>query len=164
MSRPGGSRSTGVVPKAWHSAVVDDQGRIERIPYELCVLVALRDALRRREVYVDGAKRWRNPEDDLPGDFEDTREVHYAALRQPTDPTEFIAGLRRRMADALARLDRALVDDPASGRLAGRGSSPVRESPGLPCRSLPRCRNRGTCRRSRTRSCDGGAPWTCWTC
>lgn len=47
--------------------MVDEQGRIERFPYELCVLVALRDAIRRREVYVDGGHRWRNPEDYLPG-------------------------------------------------------------------------------------------------
>ncbi|MDG3013662.1 Tn3 family transposase [Corynebacteriales bacterium D3-21] len=105
----------GVVPKAWREAVVDDRGRIERIPYELCVLVALRDAVRRREIYVEGAGRWRNPEDDLPGDFEASREVHYAALRQPVDPTQFVTGLRRRMSEALTRLDGALVDGTAGG-------------------------------------------------
>jgi hypothetical protein len=26
----------GVVPRAWRDAVVDDRGRVERIPYELC--------------------------------------------------------------------------------------------------------------------------------
>jgi len=48
----------GVVPKAWLDGVVDSDGRAERIPYELCVLIALRDALRRREVYVQGAGRF----------------------------------------------------------------------------------------------------------
>lgn len=62
----------GVVPKAWREAVADENGRVERIPYELCVPLALRDALRRREIYVVGGNRWRNPEDDLPGDFDDT--------------------------------------------------------------------------------------------
>lgn len=75
----------GVVPEQWRAAVVDDKGRVERIPYELCVLVSLRDALRRREIWVVGANRWRNPEDDLPADFEDNRDVHYAALGQPQD-------------------------------------------------------------------------------
>ena len=42
----------GVVPKAWREAVVDERGRVERIPYELCTLIALRDAFRRREIYV----------------------------------------------------------------------------------------------------------------
>ncbi|WP_411143791.1 hypothetical protein [Streptomyces sp. x-80] len=44
----------GVVPEHWRAAVVDDKGRVERIPYELCVLVALRDAVRRREIWVVG--------------------------------------------------------------------------------------------------------------
>jgi TnpA family transposase len=105
----------GVVPKAWRGAVVDERGRVERIPYKLCVLVALRDALRRREIYVDGANRWRNPDDDLPGDFDTTREVHHAAIRQPLDATEFIIGLRERMSAALTRLDTALVDGSAGG-------------------------------------------------
>ncbi|MFE6159278.1 hypothetical protein ACFQ7F_10250 [Streptomyces sp. NPDC056486] len=52
----------GVVRKDWREAVVDDKGKTERIPYELCVLVALRDAVHRREIYVEGAARWRNPD------------------------------------------------------------------------------------------------------
>lgn len=78
----------------WRVAAVDDKGRVERIPYELCVLVALRDAVRRREIWVVGANRWRNPEDDLPADFEDNRDVHYAALGQPQDSGEFITALQ----------------------------------------------------------------------
>ncbi|WP_327209269.1 Tn3 family transposase [[Kitasatospora] papulosa] len=98
----------GVVPEHWRAAVVDDKGRVERIPYELCVLVSLRDALRRREVWVAGASRWRNLEDDLPPDFEDNRDVHYSAIRQPQDPQEFIAALQKRLRDALTGFDQAL--------------------------------------------------------
>ena len=105
----------GVVPVAWRDAVVDEDGRVERIPYELCVLVTLREALRRREVYVAGARAWRNPEDDLPGDFDAAREVHYAAIRAPLDPAAFITDLRRRLAEALTRLDGALADGSAGG-------------------------------------------------
>jgi TnpA family transposase len=122
----------GVVPRAWRAAVVDERGRVERIPYELCVLVALRDALRRREIYVDGANRWRNPDDDLPGDFETTREVHYGAIRQPLDPTEFIAGLRERLAAALDRFDSALGDGSAGGvAITTRRSEPWMTVPRL---------------------------------
>lgn len=60
----------GVVPRAWREAVTDERGRVDRIPFELCPLIALRDALRRREIYVEGGNRWRNPDDDLPGDFD----------------------------------------------------------------------------------------------
>ncbi|MFE7235912.1 hypothetical protein ACFY3J_36370 [Streptomyces sp. NPDC001231] len=98
----------GVVPEQWRAAVVDDKGRVERIPYELCVLVSLRDALRPREIWVAGASRWRNPEDDLPPDFEDNRDVHYGAIRQPLDPGEFIDGLQTKLREALTRFDTAL--------------------------------------------------------
>ncbi|MFH9298931.1 Tn3 family transposase [Streptomyces sp. NPDC017520] len=105
----------GVVRKDWREAVVDDKGKVERIPYELCVLVALRDAIRRREIYVEGGKRWGHPEDDLPGDFESARTVHYAAIRQPEDPKEFVTGLKRRMTASLDRLSAALADGSAGG-------------------------------------------------
>lgn len=105
----------GVVRKDWREAVMDEKGKIERIPYELCVLVALRDAVRRREIYVEGATRWRNPEDDLPGDFEATRTVHYAAIRQPLDPQEFITDLKKRMTAGLDGLSAALADGSAGG-------------------------------------------------
>src|SRR5262249_46091536 len=113
-------------------------GRVERIPYELCVLRALRDGLRRREIWVVGANRWRDPEADLPADFEVSREVHYTALRQPLDPSAFVEELRRRMRTALASLDDALGADatggvrhrPSPGHRRGRGHPATFTRPG----------------------------------
>ncbi|MET8877993.1 Tn3 family transposase [Nocardia sp. NPDC004604] len=105
----------GVVPEQWRAAVVDDKGRVERIPYELCVLVALRDAVRRREIWVVGANRWRNPEDDLPADFEDNRDVHYAALGQPQDAGEFIGALQGKLRTSLDRFEQALAEGTTGG-------------------------------------------------
>jgi hypothetical protein len=51
----------GVIRADWREAVADEHGRIERLPYELCVLIVLRDAIRRRELYVEGALGWSNP-------------------------------------------------------------------------------------------------------
>ena len=77
-----------------------------------------------RSIYVGGGNRWRNPEDDLPGDFDTARQVHYAALRQPLDPTEFVGDLRRRMTEALIRLDHALVDGSAGVAITTRHGEP----------------------------------------
>ena len=55
------------------------------------------------EVYVQGAGRWKDPDEDLPGDFGDNRDVHYAALAKPLDATEFIDDLRRRLDDGLTQ-------------------------------------------------------------
>lgn len=73
----------GVVPSGWHEIVFKTDGkqstrngsvRIDRVVYELCVLVALRDGLRSKEIWVVGADRYRNPDDDLPQDFDERRE------------------------------------------------------------------------------------------
>ena len=152
----------GVVPAAWRDAVVDDHGRVERIPYELCVLVALRDAIRRREIYIEGATRWRNPEDDLPGDFEASRDVHYAALRQPLDSSEFIAVVAA--ADARragpARRERWATAAPAGcGSSRGRGDAVDQRAQARGAARAARCSTR-----SRPRSRGAGAPWICSTC
>ncbi|MGH9071559.1 MAG: Tn3 family transposase, partial [Acidimicrobiales bacterium] len=105
----------GVVPAEWRDAVVDERGRVERIPYELCVLRSLREAIRRREVWVEGANRWRDPDEDLPADFESNRPRHYLALRQPLDPEAFVADLRRRMTKALDNLNEAMAKDETGG-------------------------------------------------
>jgi hypothetical protein len=115
----------GVVPPEWREAVVDEWGRVERIPYELCALIALCDAIRRREVWISGAARWRNPEEDLPRDFEENRDIHYGVLSQPLDPAKFVADLKDRLTGALAMLDRALDEGTTGGvRITARRGRP----------------------------------------
>jgi hypothetical protein len=70
----------GVVRGSWQDVVEekDKAGntRVNRITYEICALEALRDQLRSKEIWVVGANRYRNPDEDLPGDF-DARRVDY---------------------------------------------------------------------------------------
>jgi hypothetical protein len=128
----------GVVPVDWREAAVDGDGRVERVPYELCVLRALREGLRRRELWVVGAQRWGNPDDDLPADFELHREVHYSALRQPLDASRFVADLQGQMAAALDRLARALAAGTTGGvRLTTRRGEPWISVPKLERRDEP---------------------------
>jgi hypothetical protein len=90
----------------------DDRGRqrVVRSAYEIGTFQALRDRLRCKEIWVEGADRWRNPDDDLPADFEDRRGEHYAALRKPLDPTAFIEQLRDELGSELAALDERLPE------------------------------------------------------
>ncbi len=94
-------------------AGADGRRRINRINYEIAVLHTLREKLRCKEVWVVGADRYRNPDDDLPADFAEQRPAYYAALRQPEDAEAFIAQLQGRMAAALAALDADLPANPA---------------------------------------------------
>lgn len=54
---------------------------------------------------MPGSERYRNPEEDLPQDFELRREENYKALKKPISPDKFIANLKEEMTKALNKLD-----------------------------------------------------------
>lgn len=82
--------------------------RVLRTVYEVCLFRALRERLRCKEIWVQGADRWRNPEQDLPADFDTRRTHYYAALSKPLDPNAFIGPLRQEMTTELEALQEAL--------------------------------------------------------
>jgi hypothetical protein len=82
--------------------------RVVRMVYEVVTFQALREHLRCKEIWITGADRWRNPDEDLPADFETRRAEHYASLRKPLDPAAFITGLREEMRAELDALHDAL--------------------------------------------------------
>ena len=102
----------GVIRDHWREAVMetDAQGRqrVNRLTYEMCVLQALRDQLRCKEIWVVGADRYRNPDDDVPQDFAVQRPTYYAALKLPSRAEDFIQQVQQEMRDELAALDRTL--------------------------------------------------------
>jgi hypothetical protein len=122
----------GVVPPAWMDAVVGEDGkgraRIERAAYELCALESLREALRSKEVWVVGADRYRNPDEDLPQDFDERRASYYGLLDQPMEADRFVEGLRGRMEEALDALDRGNPRNPHL-KIRERGKGRIRLSP-----------------------------------
>ena len=107
----------GVVPPAIEELVVhkDAKGnqRVDRINYEICVLRELREHLRCKEIWVVGADRYRNPDEDLPQDFNVNRDKYYAELGQPHDVEAFIADLQHTMWEALDTFDRGLPRNPS---------------------------------------------------
>jgi hypothetical protein len=81
------------------------QPRVVRMVYEVATFQALRDQLRCKEIWVVGADRWRNPDEDLPADFAERREQNYRELRKPLDPAVFVEELRKQMRTELAALN-----------------------------------------------------------
>ena len=86
--------------------------RVNRITYEICVLEALREQLRCKEIWVVGANRYRNPDEDLPADFETQRTVYYQALNLPLEADRFVVGLQEKMRKALHTFDAGLARNP----------------------------------------------------
>jgi hypothetical protein len=106
----------GVVRPSIQELVVtaDAKGRerVDRINYEICVLQALREQLRCKEIWVVGADRYRNPDEDLPQDFAERRETYYAELQQPLDADLFIGAVRRELDEALRMFHNGLPRNP----------------------------------------------------
>ena len=100
----------GVIQNKWKSALIekDKNGNevISRLNYEMSVLQALREGLRCKEIWIVGADKFRNPEEDLPADFNEKRDEYYAELNLPKDPEHFISGLKEKMINALNKLNR----------------------------------------------------------
>ena len=102
----------GVLSQDWQAAVMktgaDGEPQVDRVAYEIGVLRTVREKLRCKELWVTGAKRYRNPDEDLPQDFEERREAYYQDLQQPLEVESFIAQIQHDMAQALEQLNRGL--------------------------------------------------------
>jgi TnpA family transposase len=122
----------GVIRSGWREIIVgkDRNGveRINRINYEIAVLQALRDRLRCKEIWIVGADRYRNPDEDLPADFEARRESYYEALGHPRDADAFIVGLQQSMRESLDLLERGLPRNPKV-KVIERGKGRLSVSP-----------------------------------
>jgi Tn3 transposase DDE domain len=122
----------GVVPPHWRELVLehDPSGaiRVNRINYEISALHSLREGLRCKAIWVAGADRFRNPDDDLPADFDVQRTTYYAALQQPESADDFIAGVRQAMEDSLSRFNDGLPKNPKV-TLREQGKNRIKLSP-----------------------------------
>ena len=122
----------GVLKKGWQEILLekDKEGkeRINRINYEISVLQALRERLNCKEIWVVGANRYGNPEDDLPTDFEANRTLYYHSLKLPQNADTFIGSLQEEMAQALETLDSRMPKNP-DVNIIGKGRGLIRLSP-----------------------------------
>lgn len=109
----------------------DSEGneRINRINYEICVLQALRERLCCKEIWVVGANRYCNPDDDLPTDFESKRQIYYQALTLPEDVETFISGLQQQIAEGLEKLDKGMPRNKSVAIVSKGDKSLIRLSP-----------------------------------
>lgn len=122
----------GVVPKKWRHIILekskDGAERVNRIDYEVCVLRALRKRLRTKEIWVEGADRYRDPEQDLPADFDEKRATYYDMLKAPKDAQAFIDEVQAAMREWLKRVNDGLPNNPKV-RLRKEGKNLIHVTP-----------------------------------
>ena len=102
-----------MVTPAWKEKVLEEvngETKVDRRYYELCVLDKLQRALKCKEVWVEGSSAFRNPSEDMPGDWgdEQRRIRHYQELGKPLDAQTFVHSLEERLVTALAQFNRVL--------------------------------------------------------
>ncbi|UCF91238.1 MAG: Tn3 family transposase [Desulfobacterales bacterium] len=125
----------GVVSADWLPLVVESEGKpfkINRVAYEICVLKALRERLRCREIWVIGSRRYRDPEEDLPQDFEERKASYYADLGVALDPKAFTAALREEVTRHLRMLDSQMPSDSKVRIVRNKNGSRILISPFKP--------------------------------
>jgi len=122
---------TGTIPGKWWDTVVDEHGRLNVISYEICLLTQLRERIRAKEIWIVGADKYRNPDDDLPQDFEERRRAYFEGLGLPQDALEFIASVRKQLEEELHLLNATLPDN-TGVRLNWRGDNRIRVTPFAP--------------------------------
>lgn len=122
----------GVIRNNYKEIIIekDEKGqeRVNRINYEISALQMLRDKLRCKEIWVSGANRYRNPDEDLPVDFEERQEENYKALNQPLDADSFITTLKQEMIQGLEKLNEGMPKNPKV-RITDKGKGWISLSP-----------------------------------
>lgn len=98
-----------VIPPKFMKVVVEKDAkgnpRVNRINYEIAVLQSLREKLRCKEIWVVGADRYRNPDEDLPLDFEEKRQEYYDALGLAMDVEPIISTLQNELYNKIEQLN-----------------------------------------------------------
>ncbi|WP_440617913.1 Tn3 family transposase [Cysteiniphilum sp. 6C5] len=102
----------GVIPDKWRQFIFNydkSESNIYRTNYEIVICILLRDVLDYKGIWVDGAYRYRNPQKDLPSDYEARRSEYLQLIGAPEDPNELIKNLQSGMLSALESLNSTIL-------------------------------------------------------
>lgn len=98
----------------WRDLVIEiNEAHGERVVkkfFELCVLQKLVSAIKCKDVWVEGSFKFRNPDQDLPQDWndEERRKEYYHKHKIEPDAKKFVAGLKQQMIEGLRHLNEYL--------------------------------------------------------
>ena len=103
------------IPNEWLSMVAETDNnnvtKINCINYEIAVLEELRRQLRCKIIWIEGASRYRNPNDDLPKDFEERREYYYEMMGLPLKASDFIDPLKEKLHQSMKELNASIISN-----------------------------------------------------
>jgi hypothetical protein len=76
--------------------------------YEIMILDLLHDKLQCKSIWIKGAHRYRNPEEDMPTDFDQNEDYYFQLLGLPKNAKDFTGNLKNHLKDALEKSNNTL--------------------------------------------------------
>ena len=95
-----------IITRTWQPYVIDEDGHIHLHYYTFCVLLQLREALRRRSVFVIGSDRWGDIRDKLlpEATWQKVKAQVCRSLGLPTNPETVLTSLEAQLEAAYKRV------------------------------------------------------------
>jgi len=103
--------TNGIISPDWNKYIYQNNN-IKRVPYELCVLLTLKDKMRCRETWLTDSDKYKNPDDDLPKDFDINRQYYLQKLDLPIESDDFISNTKNLMNKSLKELNDNIPNNP----------------------------------------------------
>lgn len=107
-----------IIPPKWKAMIAeevsDKEGssvRMNRANYEIAILEILRVLLGCKQIWVEGAYRYRDPEEDFPKNFEENLESFLKKLNWSLDPEDFINLLQQNLNLNLTALNDTILSN-----------------------------------------------------
>ncbi len=86
--------------------------KVRRMNYEIAILEELCRQLQCKSIWIEGAYRYRNPDEDAPQDFDERKEHYYKMLGLPLDPKVFVKELKEKLEISLKELNESILENP----------------------------------------------------
>jgi len=126
----------GLISDSWSDLVlIENEGGaplINRFNYEMAIFEVLSSKLTFKDVWVEGAYRYRDPDSDVPADFYEKKEAYFKELGLPLNPDDFIKPLQEKMAQKLQNLNDTLPFNTKIKILKRKNKSHIKVSPSVP--------------------------------
>lgn len=121
----------GIIPSQWISLVLEEprcgsgSTLVNRCFYEIAVLETLSSHLNNKEVWVEGAKQYRNPDEDTPADFYENQALYFESLGLTMDSKKFIANLKKELSKNLKALNANIPSNSQVKLIKRQGKGPI---------------------------------------
>lgn len=109
-----------VIYDDWHPLVIEQQPsndpkenqyKVEQMNYEMAVLELLHKQLNCKTIWIEGSYRYRNPDEDMPKDWNDRREYYYNEIKAKLNVDDFIKPLKNCLEKNLQQLNDTILNN-----------------------------------------------------